>query len=72
MTARQQRGEGHPSTAGPLGQQVFEIRLDVNGWKAGPGLHTDMPSGPTRRFQATSLRQTGDRVKWGSVMKAVV
>lgn len=34
MTARQQRGEGHPSTAGPLGQQVFEIRLDVDGWTA--------------------------------------
>lgn len=39
VTTRQQREEGHPSTAGPLGQQGFEVRPDVDGWKTGARLH---------------------------------
>lgn len=57
---------------GTLAQQGFEVRLDVDGWNAGPGLRTGTPSGPTMMFQVTSLQQTGDQVmNLGSVMSAV-
>lgn len=34
MTAKQQGQEGCLDTAWPLGQQGFDVRLDIDGWKA--------------------------------------
>ena len=74
VTASSRGRRGALGTAGPLGQQGLDGRLEVEGQKAAAVRVRGTLSRPTRsfwKFQGTSLRHAGDQARSsGSVTRA--